>query len=230
MWQCRACRYQFSVTTGTIFHRSKIDLPRWFVAIWLMCNSPKGISAKQLERDLGVHYETAWYMAQRIRRAMKHDIFEDRLCGIVEVDDAVVKSDKGTRWEGGSYILGMASRSGDIKLQILSRLKGEEVRRVVAENVDYVKAFYTDGHKLYRKMHELGPHQYVVHQKQWVDGEVHVSFVENAWSLFKRGLVGMYHHVSTKYLQEYLDEFAFRYSHRHEKGRLLDLVLASSSC
>jgi transposase-like protein len=229
-WQCRVCRYQFSVTTGTIFHRSKIDLPRWFVAIWLMCNSPKGISAKQLERDLGVHYETAWYMAQRIRRAMKHDIFEDKLCGIVEVDDAVVKSDRGTRWEGGSYILGMASRSGDIKLQILSKLKGEEVRRVVAENVDYVESFYTDGHKLYRRMHELGPHQYVVHQKEWVDGEVHVSFVENAWSLFKRGLVGMYHHVSTKYLQEYLDEFAFRYSHRHEKGRLLDFVLASSSC
>ncbi|MFC2105788.1 IS1595 family transposase [Candidatus Bipolaricaulota bacterium] len=132
--------------------------------------------------------------------------------------------------EGGSYVLGMASRSGDIKLQLLKKLKGEEVRRVVAENVDFVKSFYTDGDKLYRKMHELGPHQYVVHQKQWVDGEVHVSFVENAWSLFKRGLVGMYHHVSTKYLQEYLDEFAFRYSHRYEKGRLLDLVLASSSC
>lgn len=71
---------------------------------------------------------------------------------------------------------------------------------------------------------------FVVHQKQWVDGDVHVSFVENAWSLFKRGLVGMYHHVSTKYLQEYLDEFAFTYSHRHEKERLLDLVLMSSPC
>ena len=124
----------------------------------------------------------------------------------------------------------MASRSGDIKLQILNKLKGEEVRRVVAENVDYVKSFYTDGHKLYRKMREVGPHQYVVHQKQWVDGEVPVSFVESAWSLFKRGLVGMYHHVSIKCLQEYLDEFAFRYSHRYEKAKLLDLVLASSSC
>ena len=97
LWQCRECRYQFSVTTGTIFHRSRIDLPRRFIAIWLMCNSPKGISAKQLERDLGVHYETAWYMAKRIRRAMKHDIFEDKLCGIVEIDDAVMKSDNGTR-------------------------------------------------------------------------------------------------------------------------------------
>jgi transposase len=79
-------------------------------------------------------------------------------------------------------------------------------------------------------MHKPDPHQYVVHQKERVDGEVHVSYVEKAWNLFKRRLVGMYHHVSTKYLQEYLDEFAFRYSHRHEKGRFLDLVLASSSC
>jgi len=121
----------------------------------------------------------------------------------------------------------MASRDGDIKLQLLSKLKGEEVRRVVAENVEYVKAFYTDGHKLYRKMHELGPHRYVVHQKQWVDGDVHVSYVENAWSLFKRGLIGIFHHVSTKYLQDYLDEFAFRYSHRDEKPRLMELVLQS---
>ena len=124
----------------------------------------------------------------------------------------------------------MASRDGDLRMLVLDKLRGEEIRRVVAENIEYVQAFYTDRHKLYKKMHELGPHQYVVHQKRWVDGEVHVSYAENARSLFKRGLVGMYHHVSTKYLQEYLDEFAFRYSHRHEKGRLLNLVLASSSC
>ena len=227
LWQCRECRYQFSVTTGTIFHRSKIKLPIWFQVIWLMCHSPKGISAKQIERDFGVHYETAWYMTKRIRRAMKHDIFEKKLCGIVEIDDAVIKSDQGKRWGGGSSVVGMASREGDLRLKVLNKLRGEEIRRVVAENVEYVKAFYTDAHSLYRKMHELGPHSYVVHQKQWVDGEVHVSFVENAWSLFKRGLAGLYHHVSTKYLQDYLDEFAFRYSHRHEKASLFDLVLAS---
>jgi len=227
-WQC-SCRYQFSVTAGTIFHKTHIDLPRWMLAVWLMCHSPKGVSSKQIQRELGVTYKTAWYMAQRIRKAMINDRLGVKLSGIVEIDDAVVKSDKGTRWEGGSYVLGMASRDGDIKLAILNKLKGEEVRRVVAENVDYVQSFYTDGHKLYRKMHELGPHQYVVHQKQWVDGEVHVSFVENAWSLFKRGLIGMYHQVSTKYLQDYLDEFAFRYSHRHEKAKLMDLLLASSA-
>lgn len=78
-------------------------------------------------------------------------------------------------------------------------------------------------------MHELGPHQFVIHQEQWVNGKVHVSFVENAWSLFKRGLVGIFHNVSTKYLQDYLDEFAFRYSYRHEKARLMDLVLEGAN-
>jgi hypothetical protein len=94
----------------------------------------------------------------------------------------------------------MASRYGDIKLKMLIKVKKEEVRRVVAENADYVKAFYTDGHKLYRKIHELGPHQQVVDKKSWVTGEVHVSDVENAWSLLKRGLIGIFHHASTKYL------------------------------
>jgi transposase-like protein len=225
-WQSK-CRYQFSCTAGTVFHGSHIDLPRWIMALWLMCHSPKGISSKQIQRELGVTYKTAWYMTQRIRTAMIRDHAGVKLSGIIEIDDAVVKSNKGTRWGGGSYVLGMASREGDIKLQILNKLKGEKVRRVVAENVDYVKSFYADGHKLYRKMHELGPHQYVVHQQAWVDGEVHVSFVENAWSLFKRSLVGVFHHVSTKYLQDYLDEFSFRYSHRTEKARLMDLVLTS---
>jgi hypothetical protein len=223
----RKCRYQFSVTAGTVFHGSHIDLPRWMMALWLMCHSPKGVSSKQLQRELGLTYKSAWYLSQRIRTAMIHDQEGVKLSGIIEIDDAVVKSDKGKRWNGGSYVLGMASRDGDIKLQILRKLKGEEVRRVVAENVDYVKSFYTDGHKLYRRMHELGPHQYVIHQQTWVDGEVHVSFVKNAWSLFKRSLVGVFHHVSTKYLQDYLDEFTFRYRHRHEKARLMDLVLAS---
>jgi hypothetical protein len=115
-WQCRACGYQFTVTAGTIFHRSKIKLPKWFVAVWLMGHSPKGVAAKQLEREHGVCYETAWYMAKRIRRAMKHDIFEDKLCGIVEVDATAVKADGGTGRVGTQNVLGMAERHGALRL------------------------------------------------------------------------------------------------------------------
>jgi len=230
-WQCKDCRYQFSVTAGTIFHKTYIDLPRWMMAVWLMCNSPKGCSSKQLERTLGVTYKTAWYMTHRIRKAMIADRAEVRLSGIIEMDDAVVKADgghaKGRSMPNAKLVLGMASRDGDIKLQIVNTLTHKEIKRVFAKNVDYVQAVYTDGHPSFQGMEELAPHQYVVHLTQWVDGDVHTNFVENAWSLFKRSLVGIFHHVSAKHLQAYLDEFSFRYSHRDEKPRLMELVLAS---
>lgn len=229
-WQCK-CKYQFSVTAGTVFHKTHIDLPRWMMALWLMCHSPKGVSSKQIERELGVTYKTAWYMSKRIRQAMINDRAEVKLSGIIEMDDAVVKADgghaKGRSMPNAKLVLGMASREGDIKLQIVDTLTHQEIRRVFAKNVDYVKAIYTDGHPSFQGMEELATHRYVVHQKQYVDGEVHVNFVENAWSLFKRSLVGVFHHVSTEYLQDYLDEFSFRYSHRGEKDRLMELVLAS---
>ena len=230
-WQCKDCRYQFSVTAGTIFHKTYIDLPRWMMAVWLMCNSPKGCSSKQLERTLGVTYKTAWYMTHRIRKAMIADRAEVRLSGIIEMDDAVVKADgghaKGRSMPNAKLVIGMASRDGDIKLQIVNTLTHKEIKRVFAKNVDYVQAVYTDGHPSFQGMEELAPHQYVVHLTQWVDGDVHTNFVENAWSLFKRSLVGIFHHVSAKHLQAYLDEFSFRYSHRDEKPRLMELVLAS---
>ncbi len=230
-WHCRGCRYQFSVTAQTIFHRSHIKLPRWFVAIWMMCHSPKGVSSKQLQRELGVTYETAWYMAKRIRKAMKHDIFEEKLCGIVEVDQAVIKADGGRATGNITYdakdVLGIAERGGPLKMIVLERLTTAEIRRVIVENFGEVKRIYTDSCKKLHFLREFGEHEYINKWLTYAEGEVRTNYVENAWSLFKRGLVGMYHHVSAKYLQEYLDEFAFRYSHRHEKARLFDLVLAN---
>jgi len=192
-----------------------------------MCHSPKGVSSKQIERELGVTYKTAWYMTKRIRKAMIQDRLGVKLSGIVEIDDAVVKSDRGKRWDGGSYLVGIASRDGDIRLAILNKLKGEEINRVVRRTSNTCKRSILMGTKSTRGYTNLDFTNTLFIKKQWVDGKVHVSFVENAWSLFKRGLVGIFHHVSTKYLQDYLDEFAFPYSHRHEKRRLMDLVLAN---
>ncbi|MEN6370301.1 MAG: IS1595 family transposase [Thermotogota bacterium] len=233
LWECAACKHHFSVTSGTIFHRSKIDLPRWFVAIWAMCHSPKGISAKQLERELGVCYETAWYMAKRIRRAMKHDIFEDKLCGIVEADTASVKSDGGRSTGAGcrapsTNVLGMVAReSGALRMEVVRSLEKHEIERVCLSNFGLVRHLYTDAAKSFSLM-ALHTHLFqVTHEHEYVRGDVHTNYVENAWSLFKRGLVGQFHHVSARLLQSYLDEFAFRYSHRREKGRMMDLVLAA---
>ncbi|MDD5263230.1 MAG: IS1595 family transposase [Candidatus Bipolaricaulis sp.] len=233
LWECAACKHHFSVTSGTIFHRSKIDLPRWFVAIWLMCHSPKGISAKQIERELGVCYETAWYLAKRIRKAMKHDIFENKLCGIVEADIGVIKTDGGQSTHGGriapsTNVLGMVSRdSGALQMQILQTLDTMEIVRVCQKNFGTVRRIYTDAARSFNRMWMLGSSMPVTHARQWTNGEAHTNYVENAWSLLKRGLVGQFHHVSAKLLQSYLDEFSFRYSHRREKGQMMDLVLAS---
>ena len=233
LWECRSCRYQFSVTAGTIFHRSKLPLPKWYQAIWLLCNSPKGISAKALERQLGVHYETAWYMAKRIRIAMKHEVFEDKLCGIIEVDDAVIRASGDGKPKGnvkfeGKNVLGVAERGGFLRMMILDGLKARDIKRVIAQNLGAVEEIYSDAARRLFFLTEFGRHETVAHvYKEYVVDEAHVNTIENAWSLFKRGLTGMYHHVSAKYLQDYLDEFAFRYSHRKKKGAMFDLVLAN---
>ena len=180
-WHCRNCRYQFSVTSGTIFHRSKVPLPKWFIAIWLMCHSPKGISAKQLERELGVHYETAWYMAKRIRQAMRHNIFEDKLCGIVEVDDARVKTDNPGGGSSYTKVLGMPERGGALKMVVLERLIRENIEHIVARNLGRVKKIYSDAAYRFRFLGEIAEHSCVAHYITYSDSEVHVvNFVENA--------------------------------------------------
>jgi len=231
-WQCKACRYQFSVTAGTIFHKTYVDLPRWMMALWLMCHSPKGISSKQLERELGVTYKTAWYMTHRIRQAMIADRAEVRLSGVVEIDDAVVRADGGKATgnvlHGAKNVIGLTSRdTGALRMVVVENLQRQEIRRVVFNNLGTVRHIMSDATSRYDFLGQIAPHSFVAHYIAWAEDGVHTGFIENAWSLFKRGLVGIFHHVSAKYLQDYLDEFCFRYSHRHEKPRLMDLVLAS---
>ena len=238
-WQCK-CRYQFSVTAGTIFHRSHIDLPRWMMAVWLMCHSPKGISSKQLQRELGVTYKTAWYMTRRIRWAIQRKmlgiVVEGDLGivveGDVEIDESIVKADGGRATGNVKYqakdVLVIVSRNhGTLRMVVLDRLTKAEINRVCLTTLGEVKRIYSDEASRLRFLSKFGLHKTVNHWLSYVDGETHVNHVENAWSLFKRGLIGQFHHVSAKHLQEYLDEFAFRCSHRHQQSRLMDLVLQS---
>jgi len=231
-WYCKHCDYQFSVTAGTIFHATKLPLTKWMIAVWLLCHSPKGCSAKQLERILGVHYETAWSMAHRIRKAMARDAYMQDLNGTVEVDDAVVKADGGHATGNVTYqaknVVGLTSRdTGALRMVVVNTLQKKDIRHVVIKNLGEVRELVTDATSRYKFMGDIAPHRFVAHFISHCEGGVHTNFIENAWSLFKRGLIGMFHHVSAKHLQAYLDEFAFRYSHRHEKGALFDLVLAS---
>ncbi|MDD5264722.1 MAG: IS1595 family transposase, partial [Candidatus Bipolaricaulis sp.] len=234
-WQCE-CRYQFSVTSCTVFHKTHMDLPRWLMAVWLVCHSPKGVSSKQIQRELGCTYKTAWYMTRRIRLAIQKNLVGMRVEGRVEIDEAVIKADGGKATGNVPYaakdVLGMVSRTnGTLRMIVLDRLTKENIQRVCTTNLGKVRAFYTDAASRFEFLRELAPRYTVTHgwcwRHEYARGNVHVNRVENAWGLFKRGLMGVYHHVNAKYLQEYLDEFSFRQSNLKDQEALVGMVLAS---
>jgi transposase-like protein len=231
-WQCQ-CRYQFSVTAGTIFHKTHIDLPRWMIALWLVCHSPKGVSSKQIERELGVTYKTAWYMTRRLRGAIQNSFRGITIQGTVEIDEAVIKADGAGRPCGSAKysaedVLGIVSRdSGAIRMIVLEQLWRSNIERVCSKTLRGVHTVYTDAAQRLMFLNQYGKHVRINHYLGYGDGEKHINTIESAWSLFKRGLLGVYHHVSAKHLQEYLDEFAFRWSNRHQKLAMMDLVLSS---
>jgi transposase-like protein/IS1 family transposase len=232
-YECSKCRYQFSVTAGTIMHDSHLPLWKWFLAVYLIVESKKGISAKQLERMLSVSYKTAWYLSHRIRDAMGDG--EDKpLVGIIEADET---------WHGGKrpgsgsgpstagnkvVIVGATERGGDVRLKLTFGRDRGTLHRFLGEVVDdSASAIYTDGWCGYDGIaDEDTAHASVNHaQKEWVRGKVHTNTIESVWSLFKRSVIGSYHQISVKHLPAYLDEFSFRYNNRGNRFLFRDTIL-----
>lgn len=220
-YDCNKCRYRFSVTTGTVFNDSHLALPKWFLAVFLMCESKKGISSEQLKRTLGVAKKTAWYLNHRIRKAMA-DVNASQLTGTVEVDETYLGSKRRGIGRGNyrpfkQIILGAVEREGRLRLSVgidnkKTSLHGF-VREQIAENAANI---YTDGWHGYRGIgDENTTHDTVDHSNgEYVRGDVHTNTIEGAFGLFKRGLVGSFHQISRKHLDRYLDEFEFRYNNR----------------
>jgi hypothetical protein len=240
IYQCRVehCGHQFSVTTGTIFHDSHLDLEKWFNAVALMCNATKGVSALQMQRDLKTAYKTAWYLNHRIRRAMElvEEAPQEPLEGIVEADETYVggrydKRRKRARWQDKAPVFGVVQRNGKARTyhmpeptmkKIVDKIKG-----AASINADGI---YTDDGKFYGttagciKNHN---HQHVNHiAKEWVRGDVHTGTIDGYWSLLKRGIIGSFHQVSIKHLHRYLSEFQFRWNNR-ESQDMFQLVIAA---
>jgi len=228
-WLCKPCKnYRFSVISGTIFENTKYPLKTWFEVLWQMLNSKKGVSALQIQRQIGSGaYKTAWYMCMRLRAAM-HDPDFRQLMGIVEVDETFIGGkDKNRHWDKKTHVrggersgkvgvIGAISRKGNVVCQIIENTDAITlnafVRKAVSETVDLVA---TDEHSGYRFLKEYFPHEAVSHgQGEYVRGEVHTNNLESFWSLFKRGVMGSFHHVSKKYLPLYLAEFQFRHNNR----------------
>jgi transposase-like protein len=222
-WQCK-CRYQFSVTAGTVFHKTHIDLPRWMIAVWLVCHSPKGVSSKQIQRELGVTYKTAWYMTRRIRGAIQNTFAGITITGTVEIDEAVIHADGGKAGGHTPFntkdVLAMFSRdSGAIRMIVLERLWRADIERICTKNFKGVHTCYTDAANRLLFLRKYGKHKRIKHFLGYADGETHVNNVESAWSLFKRGLLGVYHHVSAKHLQGVPRRVRFQVVDASRQGR-----------
>ena len=221
-FDCNACRYQFSVTAGTIMHDSHLPLRKWFIAIYLMCESKKGISALQLKRTIKVAYKTAWYLCHRIREAMGNDPFDGpTLLGIVEVDETLVGGKtrgKGRAYKGNkTWVAGAIQRNGGIKLERIPNTKKGTLHDFINRTVkDETEAIYTDELASYLGIADHNTrHETVNHSaEQWVLGDVHTNTIEGVWSLFKRSIIGAFHKVSEKHLDRYLEELEWRYSNR----------------
>ena len=228
LYYCNSCKKQFTVTVGTLFERSKVPLHKWMIAYHLMAASKKGISAHQLHRMLGVTYKTAWFMAHRIREAMR-EINPGPLGGegkAVEVDETYIGGkerykhrSKRTSFVGGKgkeIVFSLIERGGRVHSHHVPRVSGKTLRPIIVAQVDRKSTLMTDEAGQYRLVgHEFARHGKVNHGiEEYVRGDAHVNSVENYFSILKRGITGTYHHISQQHLKRYLAEFDFRYNER----------------
>lgn len=237
LFHCPDCRGQFTVRTGQVMERSKVPLTKWVMAYHLMASSKKGISAHQLHRTLKVAYNTAWFMAHRIREAMT-DTSATPMGGagkIVEADEAyhgkVETPVPSKHRRGAPYlkrdpkkqkraVFALVERGGIARAFHMKRVTGDTVRDALVRNADRKSRLHTDESRLYPTVGaEFATHETVNHSaKEYARGDVTTNSVEGFFGILKRGLNGVYQHCGEQHFQRYLDEFAFRYSNRSKMG------------
>lgn len=232
--RCKDCNAQFTVTTGTVFHDSHLPLTKWFVAVCLICEAKKGMSALQLKRLLGTGYRTAWYLTHRIRQAMMNaNGASEQLTGTIEIDDTWVGGkDKGGSARGDkAVVVGITERGGKLRLMVVEDLSSKSIQKVVKKWVSKdLELIVSDALSSY--VPAIGPiyrHKYTRVNKSQPYLETagqNTNCIENRFSLLKRGIVGSWHKVSVKHLQRYLEEVSFRFSQRNNSALFSETLLA----
>jgi transposase-like protein len=225
-YRCADCKQDFTIKTGTVFGESKLPIRKWFIAIYLLSNSSKGISSVQLAKHVGVTQKTAWFMAHRIREA--HQQNKGQLTGTIEADEtyiggkaknmhAKVRETRniGTGGEGKTILFGMKSRDGEVRAQIIPATDSPTIHPILKYNIAKGSNLYTDEQLAYRGLQSSFGRDVVRHGlKEFVKGDCHTNGIESFWALFKRGYHGVYHQMSPKHLQRYVNEYAFRFNHK----------------
>jgi transposase len=234
-WTCTRCGGHVSVTAGTIFKGSSTSLHLWFYAMYLMASTRCGISAKQLERELGVTYKTAWRMFNKIRNDLMNDEGDGPLSGKVEVDEtgvhgrprgAKMKPKEAAKWRNRQIaVLGMVERGGRLRLRVIPSRRGEPLNEAVRANVNPDSILITDEWPAYKPLREYERHIINHSARQYVVGDIHTNSIEGAFGNLKTGMRGAYKKVSLKWLQSYLDEYAWRYNARLEGVAMFEQLL-----
>ena len=247
-YKCAKCRKHFSAIKGTIFENSTVPLAKWFMAIFIMSTHRKGISSVQVGRDIGVTQKTAWFMMQRVRNAFKQQSFinKDKLGknNAVEVDESYLQGkpgnmhnkkrkaiESGERQQKKISIVGAVERGGEVRAQVIEATNFNTIVPFLVKTVHQGSKLMTDEHVVYGTMKRLYEHQTIKHViREYVRGEVHTNTIENFWSVLKRGIYGTYHFISTKHVQNYLEEFAFRFNSRtFTEAQRFDMLIGISN-
>jgi transposase len=244
VWTCTSCTQQISPTAGTVFHKSSTSLHLWFYAMWIMTSTRCGVSAKQLERELGVTYKTAWRIFNLIRNRLMTQDYQGPLGGDVEADEAFVGGklreserrnlaaqglgNRGPATKKRAVVMGLVERGGNVRASVIPSRSAYHARYTIRKHVLPGSMVYTDDWGGYDPLSRSPQftHRRIKHSERvYVSGDVHTQTIEGFFSLVKNGIRGVYHSVSAKWLQGYLNEYAWRYNHRDAPGAMFKTLL-----
>jgi len=231
VYECQWCGHHLHPMVGTPFEKSRTPLQKWFYAIYLFTTTRSGVSAKELQRQLGVTYKCAWRMGHEIRKYMSAVDGDNELSGEVEVDEVYIGGKRALdqRMSNKTVVLGMLQRDGEVQTQVIPDAKTKTVFPILNEQIAKGSSVYTDQSHTYRNLSAQGyAHEKVDHgRKGWARGKVSTNSLESYWARLQNSIKGTHVHVSAKYMDLYCDEFEYRFNMRKVPHLMFDRLLAA---